>query len=273
MDIKYPKLEYPKEYFSPVVQGRHVVKEGETLFSIARQYDLQPEELRKYNGMFARQQILPGQELQIPPKGKALTLEKAIKLSRGSSYAAASRIQNAWQYFTGKYDSKNMNAIRDFMGWQGDIKVNYTRRSYFPLKLLSILLYSGISPRLQALSHFYQQAKELCVKTSAKLENKNAERLSNRSTETLLKCLDFLAQVRTDGKAIKGKHPNRLTDYYFKTRFTDIKTRERGIKFVNTLLDNLVRGGIAPALLSSPEPHGLNQMDLFLVAMGNVLGW
>jgi len=62
----------PEEVLAPPeVPGTHVVRKGETLFSIGQQYGIPWQDIAQANGIDNPSQLFAGQKLTIPQEGEA----------------------------------------------------------------------------------------------------------------------------------------------------------------------------------------------------------
>lgn len=72
-------------------EGRaHVVKVGESIASIARAQGMEPQTLADFNGMQAREPLLPGQTLRIPGSASAASVV-THRVAKGDSLASIAR--------------------------------------------------------------------------------------------------------------------------------------------------------------------------------------
>ncbi len=72
----------------------HVVKPGETLYSISREYNVSVDELLSVNGMLKNDVIKAGQSLKIPAKKEALDQFDVHTVQKGETLYSISRLYN-----------------------------------------------------------------------------------------------------------------------------------------------------------------------------------
>jgi LysM repeat protein len=58
---------WAKDYYPDILRRAHIVKKGENLIKIAKQYGIPPGELARHNKLQLNRAIFPGQKLTIPP--------------------------------------------------------------------------------------------------------------------------------------------------------------------------------------------------------------
>ncbi len=277
MDIKYPRVNIPLEHAITRSPNRYTVRPGDTLAQIARRFDITADDLIRYNNLKNRHSLTPGMEIEIPPQSKAMTLEKAISISGGSTYAAASRVNQSWNNFIGQNHTKEITKIKDHLGFSGDISISYSKRSYFSLKLLHTISFNNFGiqrpePFLSALTIFYNESRDLLQKAST-AGNTPVSQISRRSLQTLHNAVDYLSKRDFSKTGAKPSKMNKISDYYGKTGFRNLSNEENKRSIVNALIEVLNSEGITNSVISEPNKSDLTQLDVFLAGFGTILGW
>lgn len=276
MDIKYPRLSVQTQHIPMSGADKYTVKQGDTIAQIARRFDISPDDLLKFNNLKNRHQVLAGQELSIPPQSKSMTLEKAISISGGSPYSAASRVSQSWENFTGRNYEKEISKIKEQIGFSQDISVSYTKRTFFPLKLCHILSFNPLGksnpkPFLSALSIFHKESKNLLLNAQPKTGTTASNNVSQRTIQTIGNAIKFASKIDFSKSDLNTS--NKVSDLYSKNGFKELLSDENLLKISKAIIDILNMEGIKIPVLSEPNKHGMNQMDVFLASIGTIMGW
>jgi hypothetical protein len=126
-------------------------------------------------------------------------------------------------------------------------------------------------PFLSALEIFCNESRKMLK--NAETESSAPSQLSQKTRQILENLVKYMAGHDFSKADIKRPNINKISEYYVKTGFKNITSQENMNSIINVIKDALSSAGVKDAVISEPNKHGLNQMDIFLAGFAAVMGW